>query len=332
MQLAVYSHANAQNLESEVEHLLFSKDYTSAKQKLEEGLKGRKKTKAFWVRSTYDKSVSWLKKNDDANKFLSNVEKDLSSYKVGGRNTILQKGCVIGRCEQLAGYKISSGFPKSTPFSKEFNAYMTESVNKTVIKFNLLTKDLIGLAEIENNRKVEEKRIAELKRKERFEKERSARELQDKKKRKEKSEYEARIKNEEYNRLDSIVKSSGYEGYVDENMISFIYRTQKEGGLESYLGKVIGCNSLNKNVCTRSYPKVRVSQVIPDGVVYSFHEYVRGDFLNFTILVNKETEKIYQEGQALENELYAFDGMYDYQTILGVQRSIPKFTRILRGE
>jgi len=151
------------------------------------------------------------------------------------------------------------------------------------------------------------------------------------KREKERLAYQQKEKNEnkaimqEVAKLNAAAKSSGYAGYENENIISLIYKTQKEGGLEKHLNKVVGCHKLNKRLCERGYPKLKVIQILDEGVLYSFSEFSGGKYVAFTVFSDKAPGKIYQEGQAFENSYYVFKGMISYNTVLGVKKTVPAF-------
>lgn len=128
-----------------------------------------------------------------------------------------------------------------------------------------------------------------------------------------------------WNAIDEAAKKAGYGGSSNKNIVRLIYETQKNGGLEKHLRKVVGCLDADQDFCNKWYPKVKAVQILDEGLLYLFSEFGGDEYVEFMIYVYKEPGKIYQEGQSLENTFYVFEGMFSYLTVLGASRSVPAF-------
>ena len=129
--------------------------------------------------------------------------------------------------------------------------------------------------------------------------------------------------------FDKKAKGLGYVGFEERDLVSMIYRTQTEGGLETYLNKVIGCFT-EPDYCYRHYSKVKVFQVLDDSLLYSFSQYDESlkNYFEFLVHVEKETGKMYQEGQRLSKKNYVFTGMFKYKALNGTDKEIPSFKAV----
>lgn len=181
-------------------------------------------------------------------------------------------------------------------------------------------------AESERVRKQQEKLLQEQREyREKREAERIAKEKQ------EESRKEAY--NDEIIRIDDACKKAGYKGlakYQDTpiDMVTLIYLTQRDGGLEKYLNTVVGNLKNDKDSLSEIYRKVKAFQVLDDGVLYTYSEYDSTGSFSFTVHVEKEIGKLYQEGQSLEDTFHAFKGMYTYVTTSGAKKKIPSFSKV----
>lgn len=312
-----------------VEPLLIEKKYSEASKEfdsLNERVKGQA-INGYTLRMVYEQTVTWLKHIEEFGGSLRNIEANKSQFKASGDYGISSKSCDRD-CKYIYSNDVDKGLPKSLPFSKKFITHVNDLRN---ISFNNFLKINGELREIEQEQKdrVKEARKAERKRneKERQKKIESDRIIREENARKDKQDIENEIA-----RIDKLAKDSGYAGYAGINLIGMIYKTQKEGGLERYINKVVGCHALLKNPCEKWYPKLKVIQILDDGVLYLFSEYSGGEHVSFTIISNKEAGMIYQEGQSLSNTYHVFKGMFSYETIAGVKKSIPAFASVKLGE
>ena len=205
---------------------------------------------------------------------------------------------------------VDSSLPKTLPFSSKFVAYINTERKHTTNYLHSVISDLNEITEINKKNKADAIKLSR-------EQERLARQ--------QKEEKEKKAIKQEVEKLNIAAKSSGYAGYENENIISIIYKTQKEGGLEKHLNKVVGCHKLNKILCKRGYSRLKVIQILDEGVLYSYSEFSGGKHLSFTVFSDKSPGKIYQEGQAFENSYHVFKGMFSYKTVLGVNKTVPAF-------
>lgn len=139
-------------------------------------------------------------------------------------------------------------------------------------------------------------------------------------------EKQAAITAEE-RKIDKLAKEAGYSGYAKLNVISMIYITQRNGGLEKYLNKVVGCHDRKKSFCTKYYSKLKAIQILDNGVLYSLSDNTDGEPFSFTIFSDIEEGKIYQEGQSFENAFHVFKGMYSYTAVSGARKRVPSFSK-----
>jgi len=293
-----------------IEPLLIEKKYDEANnefEKLSPKFK-RHSIKSGSMKYLYENTVKWLKRRDDINQYLNTALKDINSYRIYN-GAVTKKSC-SGYCVRYGISSVDSYLPKTLPFSSEFVTYINTERKHTT---NYLNSVISDLNEITEQNKKEKADAIKLER----EKEKLAYQ--------QKEENEKKAIMQEVSKLNEAAKSSGYAGYENENIISLIYKTQKDGGLEKYLNKVIGCHKLNKRLCERGYPKLKVIQILDQGVLYSFSEFSGGKHVAFTVFSDKVPGKIYQEGQAFENSYHVFRGMFSYKSVLGVNKTVPAF-------
>ena len=203
--------------------------------------------------------------------------------------------------------------PKSfPPFSPEFFDYLNARTHELTTGYNSIVRQynehLPALRE-QRQREAERQEADQLRRTQeaeqqaRRQKAEEARRVAERKVLKEREVREEReaqkAREDEVVRLNQVALAAGYAGYEDTNILSMIGKTQRDGGLEDYLGKVIGCHRLSKedqdgrNYCERRYPSMRILQVGEETLLYQFHT-------GYAFLVHKEAGKLYQEGQRFD--------------------------------
>ncbi len=82
----------------------------------------RTESGSMW--SIYEKTVKWLKTNNDIKLFLVRVNENPSSYKAVEDYGISTKDCYGRNCESYDRNMITSGLPNTLPFSPEFFEYV----------------------------------------------------------------------------------------------------------------------------------------------------------------------------------------------------------------
>ncbi len=321
----------------EIEPLLMEQKYDEADKKYENLNKNVRLhvVNGSIVGATYKKTVQWLKKKDELVIFLEKVNTQTNKYEPNlYKNGISAKDCRSSSCESYIFSFLNKGLPKTLPFSPEFVDYINNSIKETANLFKVTYKKVNDIAESEKNKKIaaiqaKKERDAKARKIERDRKAEEIRIHREKEKlAREKIEKEKQeVLNQEIARIDALAKSMGYSGYENENIVSLIYKTQKEGGLEKYLNQVIGCHELDKGPCEIWYPKLKAIQILNNGVLYSYSEYSRGEVVNFSVFAEKEPGKIYQEGQEFTNTFYVFTGMLSYTTVTGAKRTVPSFAK-----
>ncbi len=135
--------------------------------------------------------------------------------------------------------------------------------------------------------------------------------------------------------IDLACKIAGYKGLAKNStsydLLYLLYQTQQKGGLENYVNFVVQNEDTqdSDHFCNELYKKTKISQILRNTVVYSCFYYENGESFKCLFLVKKETGKIYQEGQLLEDGFYVFDGMQPCsRAFFGAETSLPSFTKI----
>jgi len=293
-----------------IEPLLIEKNYDGANKefdKLNPKFK-RHSIKNGSMKYLYENTVKWLKRRDDINLYLNSALKDINSYHIY-KGAVTKKLC-SGYCVRYSVSSVDSYLPKTLPFSSKFVSYINTEKKYTKNYLNSVILDLNEITEINKKKKSDAIKLSRKQERLAYQK---------------KEEKEKKAIKQEVEKLNATAKSSGYAGYKNENIISLIYKTQKEGGLEKHLNEVVGCHKLNEILCKRGYQRLKVLQILDEGVLYSYSEFSGRKHLSFTVFSDKSPGKIYQEGQAFDNYYHVFKGMFSYKTVLGVKKSIPAF-------
>lgn len=308
-------HAGTQFIE--VEQELEKRNYTKAKQLFTE-LKNKYKSKRYDIR---------------------NMEKDTIPFlKLVDTNFEYMKNCKSYTCNQINTGKLNSKFKllkySAKYYSKDFKNKLYNLYITSFEKSNEYNTLIIGI-----KNKHQDKLSADRK-KQKLMKEDKERDYQikfqqeQKKKLEAQKNYEKELKDKkadatrENNRIDLLSKELGYKGYSKMNISQLIYKTQKNGGLENYINTVVGCSALDKVACKRLNSKLKILQILNNGLIYNFYKYINNEVFDFIIFTNKEENKIYQEKQKIDDGFYVFKGMITYKTILGVNKTIPKFEKV----
>jgi hypothetical protein len=310
---------------SEVESLLLERNYKQAIIEFD-GLSSRIKNhqvKGYFVYEQFDSTIKWLKNLDEYHSEIDKVESNMSGYRASGINSIYYRDG-----ESTSGWIHNGNFdnekPRYFPYSQGFLDYLNNYQNSLYSKFRSLNTLLSDqeknrLADIESKRlaKADQIKIEEKKRLVDIESKRLARE----------NENNAKLKSlqAEIDRVDMLAKDKGFLGYSKKNVLQLIYQTQKSGDLGDYLNYVVGCHDLNRHICTNSYSKLRIIQVLDDAILYSFSEFYKNEMVNITVLTDKKSGKIYQEGQVFTNDFFVFTGMNSYTTVAGSVKTVPVF-------
>ncbi len=322
---------------AEIEPLLMEKKYDEADIKYEQLNKNIKlhSINGVIVGLSYRDTVKWLKKKDELISFLEKVTSQIENYKLSHhKNGIYANISIKNYSKYHIFNSLNKGLPKTLPFSSEFVGYINNIRKETINRFNTIyenvgtiakseEKQKLAIVQAENERKETARKIESARKTKEVRMQREKEKLAREKKKKEKQ----KILDQEIARIDALAKSVGYSGYEDENIVSLIYKTQKEGGLEKYINQVIGCHKLDQGPCEIWYPKLKAIQILNNGVLYSYSEYSRGEVVSFSVFAEKEPGKIYQEGQAFSNTFYVFTGMLSYTTVMGAKKTIPSFSK-----
>lgn len=289
------------------------------------------------IQTHFNEAEVFLKQVDKVNTFLEKASKAPQNYKaidIEITNIATQKS--------ISMLFLKTDVYNSTLFSRTFGkelhnlqvqsldkfqktAKIIENHHRQRIEANKAKEQELLRKNREEKKKQNEDRIAAREQAEQERRERQRhREL---KRESEKNKLQAE-KEKEMEEIDTKSKMLGFKGYSRENLVSMIHKTQKEGGLENYLNKVVGCTKNNNKPCKKWYPKVKAIQILNEGVLYSFSEFNGSNLFSFIIYVERELGKIYQEGQALDNSFLVFTGMLSYSTVTGIEKSVPQFRRV----
>jgi len=321
----------------EIEPLLIEKKYNEADKKYERLNKNVRLhvTNGVIVGRAYRDTVKWLKKKDELILFLEKIDSQINDYESSQhKNGIYENISINDYSKYNILNSLNKNLPKTLPFSSKFVNYINKTRQETINRFDTIYKKVDKIAEsekkqrlaalqAENERKAKAIKIESDRKAKEVRKQREREKLAREKKKKEKQ----KTLNQEIARIDTLAKSMGYSGYENENIVSLIYKTQKEGGLEKYINQVIGCHKLDPGPCNIWYPKLKAVQILNNGVLYSYAEYSRGEVVSFSVFAEKEPGKIYQEGQAFNNTFYVFTGMVSYTTVLGAKKTVPSFAK-----
>jgi len=128
--------------------------------------------------------------------------------------------------------------------------------------------------------------------------------------------------------IDKKVKNMGYKGFTELGITSLMFHTQNNGNLGEYLNSVVGCSAQRKQNCNDLNSNLKVSQILDDSVIYRYFEMLDGKLLEYSIIIPKEANKIYQMKQRFDNDFYVFTGMFNYTSTIGIKFSIPKLKKI----
>jgi hypothetical protein len=327
----------------DIEKLLLEKNYAQADIEFNKLWNRLSRTDRNKIRPPYKATVAWLKDVDKNELFIENAYKNLSAYKAVGNFIIYEEKSNGQKSQYCKKDSITGNLPHALPFSANFVNYINErrrkavnsfvSLNNELIRINEIEKEKARLAKIEReNAEKEKARLAKIEReeaaKERALSVKKKREEKEKKKEQEKREKQEKI-DSEISRLTVLAQKAGYSRFSNINVVSMIYKTQKEGGLENYINTVVGCHKLNQSYCDAWYSKLKAIQVLDNGVLYSFSEFNGDEYVDFTIFADKERGKIYQDGQSFSKGLYVFDGMITYTTVSGATKTIPHFKPVM---
>ena len=295
---------------------------------------------------------------DGAVKFLKEVDRDyraVHAFDVANIASVRPSGdgLLIGNRSVQLRQTLLRKPEKFPPFSAEFLEEINRRLRATQDRYNVIVaayndrgrNEAAARAAKERQKRddrvaKEQARAAEREREEERRLELAATQrrerARDAKAREERLERLKAAREAETVRLNQSARAAGYDNFEDINILAMLAKTQRDGGLERYVGKVIGCGpaAMQDNgfgefdYCERWYPKIRIIQVGGERNLFQFHtsnEFAHSDKL---FLVFKEAGKLYQEGQRIEGRFHTFVGMHTYTTALGASRTVPVFKRV----
>lgn len=322
-----------------IEPLLLAGKYDAAKKKFDiarDKVREESGTRVLSSNDTlammsYMDVVKWLKSMDHVDQQLVEIEKNPAAISAE-YNSLYKKDCDGVECIHLSENAPYEKIPKSDVY---FSSDFVKKLNQRAKNLDERFKNSYSLI---SKKQADEAAKKEKERQERVAKENAEREalivrqkkeaerarLDEQKNEEEKKQQHA----SEIAQIDKWAKSHGYKGYTGKNVLSMIYTTQQNGGLENYVGQILGCPPSGMDRCDTWYPKVKVSQVLNDGLIYYFSEYVGNDYFEFLMVTGKEPGKIYQEGQSISRKFYVFKGMVSFDTASGSTRTVPYFELI----
>ena len=282
------THAGTQFVE--VEQALKIRDYNKANSEFE-NLK--KKYKSNKIKLLQKFSINFVKLLESTNEYIDQCKNyDCEQVDLNMFNT------------EYASFKMYAGY-----YTKAFQKDIFKSYKSTFQKANNLNNLIV---ENQNNKALEQ-----------HNKWKKDREL----KKKQQKEFIAKAKQKD-KEIDLKVKKMGYKGFTGMGITSLIYNTQQNGNLATYINSVVGCSELRKQDCNDLNSNLKVSQILDDSVIYRYFEMVDGKLLEYSIIVPKEANKLYQINERFDNGFYVFTGMFNYTSVIGVNMSIPKLKKI----
>lgn len=324
-----------------IEPLLLAGKYDEAKKKFDIAREKVREESGARVLSSNDTLalmsymdvVKWLKSMDHVEQQLVEIEKNPAAISADEYDTLYQKDCDERECIHLSENAPYEKIPKSDVyFSGDFVKKLNQRAENLDKRFKS-SYSLISKRQADETAKKEKEQQARIAKKNaereallaQQTKEAEQARLDEQKKEAEKKQQHI----DENSQIDQWAKSHGYKGYSGRNIVNMIYLTQRDGGLENYVGQILGCSPSNmERLCNVWYPRVRISQVLDDALIYAFSEYVDNDYFDFLIVTGKESGKIYQENQSLSKNFYVFKGMVSFETTTGMTRTVPYFEMI----
>jgi len=125
--------------------------------------------------------------------------------------------------------------------------------------------------------------------------------------------------------IDKAAKKAGYKGVFDIGIARFLYKVkhgaQLKDGLNYVFWSKISAKDAKADALFEAY------QLVDEVIIYSLSEYSssQNELINFTIMVPKERDDLFLEGQHLRSACHAYTGNVEYVTIFGVKRTVPFF-------
>lgn len=293
----------ASDLLKKVEQEYLNKNYDKAKQE-------------FLNIKNIDASIQYKleRLEEDTSKFLKTLDKANKQI----------KECVNYDCNRVELSFLNYDYKKYSKYagyySKSFRSKIYDEFALTFKNSKKFNKIIIETA---NNKQIESEQQREKKHKEYLAK----REKEKIQKKKQQQEFIVNAKNID-NNIDLKVKKMGYKRFTGLDITSLIYQTQKKGNLTEYLNTVVGCSALRKSDCTDLNSDLKVSQILDDSIMYRYFKIIDGELLEYSIIVPREANKIYQMKQRFDNDFYVFTGMFNYTSTIGIKFSIPKLKKI----
>ena len=120
----------------------------------------------------------------------------------------------------------------------------------------------------------------------------------------------------------------GYKGFTELDITSLMFKKKKNGNLNNYFNHVIGCSAQREQDCNDLNANLKISQILDDSVIYRYFEMLDGKLLEYSVIVQKEPNKIYQMNQRFDNDFYVLTGMFNYTSTVGIKFSIPKLKKV----
>ena len=145
-------------------------------------------------------------------------------------------------------------------------------------------------------------------------------------------EEERRQAQATYDAFNADVQNAGFEGYVPMSVFELLVEARTRGGLENVVGHVVGCLPTIRESCRTGFDVMKVSQVLPEVLLWSYVGFHEGDTITVRLMTDREPGKLYQEGQVFDNGLYVFTGMETYSSVIGASRTVPRFKPFHRPE
>ena len=246
----------------------------------------------------------WLVLADENKKMLEEANKQKDLYTFNGSINCNQD--LSSNCRPVS--KILSPPDSLNRYTPEFRRYVHDYYKNLSAEYYQLTKEITSLVKKRNKAEAEANKIRE---------ERELAEINE-----DHQMLLTRIKTEK-EALSKLAKNAGYAGFTNAPIQEVLVQVRKNGGgLENFFNYVIGCVPVIEDMCETQDSRFKLLQNLQNGSLYHYGGYRNHD--SFTIFVENEKSKMYQEGQRLKTGHYVFKGMLSYTSAFG-PRSVPHF-------
>ncbi len=123
----------------------------------------------------------------------------------------------------------------------------------------------------------------------------------------------------------------GYKKVLPYGITRFLYKVKHgKNNLEEALKAILWSKPGSDDEKADSL--FEVFQILKYDVIYHLSEFAKDELIEFTIIMPKESDKnsikLYMEGQKLTGQYFTYKGPFTYITVLGAERTIQKFRHV----